>query len=151
MKMRPAKLFNMAWKVMLVLGIITKLFFPNSAIDIQMHDTYFVISYFHICCMATIILGVFTVIYLLYPKMFGRNLRTSLGYLHFFLTIICIPICSYLFVYIGMPRRYYDFDSFDAFRTEIESLNIIALSLIIISQVPFIINLIWSYRKGKKV
>jgi len=61
----------------------------------------------------------FAGIYHWYPKMFGRFMNETLGKFHFWGTLIGAYAIFWPMHYIGMagvPRRYYSFQSYDAFK-----------------------------------
>ena len=68
-------------------GGLTGIFLGNSALDIHLHDTYFVVAHFHIVMGVASFFGMFAGIYHWYPKMFGRYLNNTLAYIHFWVTI----------------------------------------------------------------
>ena len=55
----------------------------NSAIDVQQHDTYFVVAHFHIVMGVAAMFGMFAGVYHWFPKMFGRFMNETLGKIHF--------------------------------------------------------------------
>lgn len=146
MKTKPISLFISAFILTLLLGVIIHIFFYKSSTDVQIYDSYFMIRYCHICYCAALTFGLFTVIYLLYPKITGRYLTTALGRFHFTLTVLCLPIYIYLVMYI-----IFHFISDNAFSHDIERFSLIVLVLAITTQIPLLINLIVSIKKGEKV
>jgi cytochrome c oxidase subunit 1 len=90
-------------------GGLTGIILGDSALDINIHDTYFVVAHFHIVMGSSAIFGMFAGIYHWFPRMFGRMMDKRLGYLHFWLTIIGVygtsSRCTSLDL-SGAPRRY---------------------------------------------
>ncbi|MEO5583496.1 MAG: cbb3-type cytochrome c oxidase subunit I, partial [Saprospiraceae bacterium] len=91
-----------------------------------------------------------------FPKMFGRFMNDTLGKLHFWGTIIGAYSIFWPMHYIGMagvPRRYYRFDTFQAFGhfSAINKFMTIAAFVVFACQIVFIINFFYSIWKGKKV
>src|ERR1043165_7124456 len=107
----PAMLFALGFVSLFISGGLTGLFLGNSAIDIHLHDTYFVVAHFHIVMGVSAFFGIFAGIYHWFPKMFGRFMNNTLGYIHFFLTFAGAYLIFWPMHYeglAGMPRRYLD-------------------------------------------
>jgi cytochrome c oxidase subunit 1 len=155
-RLNSAMLFAIGFISMFISGGLTGIFLGNSAIDIQMHDTYFVVAHFHIVMGVAAMFGMFAGIYHWFPKMFGRFMNESLGKLHFWLTIIGAYAIFWPMHYLGMagvPRRYYRFDSFDAFSqfTAMNQFITIAAIITFSASLLFVINFFYSIFKGKKM
>src|SRR5438309_10811940 len=87
-------------------------FLTQPILDIQLHDTYFVVRHFHLIMGVAAIFGIFAATYYWFPKMFGRKMNETLGRIHFFVTLagtyaIFMPM-HYLGV-AGQTRRYSQF------------------------------------------
>ena len=151
-----ANLFSVGFVSMFISGGLTGIFLGNSAIDIQLHDTYFVVAHFHIVMGVAAFFGMFAGIYHWFPKMFGRFMNSTLGKIHFWGTIIGAYAVFWPMHYIGLagvPRRYYDFRNFEAF-DHFGALNefiTIAAFVTFFVQVLFIINFFYSMYKGRIV
>ena len=85
----PAMLFSIGLVSTFISGGLTGLILGDSALDINVHDTYFVTAHFHIVMGLSAIFGMFAGIYHWYPKLYGRMMNKSLGYVHFWITFIC--------------------------------------------------------------
>ncbi len=149
-------LFAIGFVSMFISGGLTGIFLGNSSIDIQQHDTYFVVAHFHIVMGVAAFFGMFAGVYQWYPKMFGRFMNETMGKIHFWGTIIGAYAVFWPMHYIGLagvPRRYYRFDLFDAFRhfDTINQFITIAAIVTFVVQLVFVINFFYSIFKGKKV
>jgi cytochrome c oxidase subunit 1 len=154
-RFNSASLFAIGFVSMFISGGLTGIFLGNSAIDIQMHDTYFVVAHFHIVMGVAAFFGMFAGIYNWYPKMFGRFMNETLGKIHFWGTMIGAYLIFWPMHYLGMagvPRRYYRFDNFDTFShfAEMNQLITIAAICVFAVQVLFMINFFYSIWYGKK-
>ncbi|MBR9920632.1 MAG: cytochrome c oxidase subunit I [Bacteroidetes bacterium] len=154
-RFNAASLFGIGFVSMFISGGLTGIFLGNSAIDIVMHDTYFVVAHFHIVMGVAAMFGMFAGIYHWYPKMFGRFMNDTLGRIHFWGTIIGAYAIFWPMHYLGMagvPRRYYSFDSFETFRHFGTMNQFITIAAIIVFalQVLFVINFFYSIWYGKK-
>ncbi|MFM9949789.1 MAG: cbb3-type cytochrome c oxidase subunit I, partial [Saprospiraceae bacterium] len=152
----PALMFAIGFVSLFISGGLTGIFLGNSAIDIVMHDNYFVVAHFHIVMGIAAFFGMFAGVYNWYPKMFGRFMNESLGKLHFWGTIIGAYAIFWPMHYLGMagvPRRYYKFDVFESFGQFATMNKFITIAAIFVFalQVLFIINFFYSIWKGRKM
>ena len=151
----PAMLFSIGLVSVFISGGITGIFLGNSAIDIQLHDTYFVVAHFHLVMGAASSFGLLAGVYHWFPKMFGRMMDARLGYIHFWLTFIGIYSVFFPMHYIGIagfPRRYYSFTNFDAFSgfTDLNMFISIAAITTFVGQFIFLFNFFYSMFRGRK-
>jgi cytochrome c oxidase subunit I len=151
-----AMLFAIGFVSMFISGGLTGIFLGNSAIDIPMHDTYFIVAHFHIVMGIAAFFGMFAGIYNWFPKMYGRFMNETLGKIHFWGTMIGAYAIFWPMHYMGLagvPRRYYSFDTFDAFKDFGDTNKFITTAAIIVFalQVLFVVNFFYSIWKGKKV
>ena len=84
----PGMMFAIGFVSTFITGGVTGLMLGNPAIDIVLHDTYFVVAHFHIVMASSAFLGMFAGVYHWFPKMFGKMMNKTLGYVHFWLTLI---------------------------------------------------------------
>ncbi len=150
----PAMLFSIGLVSFFISGGLTGIFLGNSAIDIQLHDTYFVVAHFHLVMGSASFFGMVAGIYHWFPKMFGRMMDERLGYVHFWISFIGIYMVFFPMHYIGIagfPRRYYSFTNFDAFNifTDLNSLISIAAIITFGAQLIFIFNFFYSMFRGR--
>lgn len=154
----PAMLFSIGLVSTFISGGITGTVLGNSALDIQVHDTMFVVAHFHVVMGLSSIFGMFGGVYHWFPKMFGRMMNDKLGYVHFWLTIIAgygVFVPMHFIGLGGAPRRYYDYSIYDTFNPTasemILDLNVIITIFAIIGAIGqffFIFNFFYSIFKG---
>ena len=141
----PGMLFSIGFVSLFISGGLTGIFLGNSALDIHLHDTYFVVAHFHIVMGVASMFGMFAGIYHWFPKMFGRYLNNTLAYIHFWVTIMGAYLIFWPLHYeglAGMPRRYYDvsnWESFKMFAGLNEFISVVAL-IVFATQLLFIIK-----------
>jgi len=149
-------MFALGFVSTFISGGLTGIWVGNSILDIHLHDTYFVIAHFHIVMGVSAFMGMFAGIYHWFPKMFGRFMNNTLGYIHFFITFAGSYLIFWPMHYegiAGMPRRYYDYSAWETFRP-FQGLNTfisIIVVFVFISQFLFIVNFFVSIFRGKKV
>ena len=152
----PAMLFGIGFVSLFISGGLTGIFLGNSALDLHLHDTYFVIAHFHIVMGVASMFGMFAGVYHWFPKMFGRYLNNTMAYIHFWVTIIGAYLIFWPMHYeglAGMPRRYYDYSSWESFK-QFGGLNefiSFVAGVVFLVQLVFIFNFFYSMFKGRKV
>jgi cytochrome c oxidase subunit 1 len=150
----PGMLFSIGLVSTFVTGGLTGIILADSALDINVHDTYFVVAHFHIVMGMSAIFGMFAGVYHWFPKMFGKMMNTKLGYAHFWLTIICGYGVFFPMHFVGLsgsPRRYYSYSEFDFLDATMELNTVISVFAIIgaIAQILFLFNFFYSIFKGQ--
>ncbi len=151
----PAMLFSIGLVSFFVSGGVTGIILGNSAIDIQLHDTYFVVAHFHIVMGSAAFFGMMAGIYHWFPKMFGRMMDNRLGTAHFWLTFVGVYMVFFPMHYIGIagfPRRYYMWSKFNVFdiMADVNTFISVAAFLTFSSQFIFAFNFFYSMFKGKR-
>ncbi len=155
LRLTPAMLFSIGLVSTFITGGLTGLILGDSALDINVHDTYFVVAHFHIVMGLSAIFGMFAGIYHWFPKMFTRRMSKSLGYIHFWITFICAYGVFFPMHFLGMaglPRRYYTNTAIPMF-DELTDINVLISVFAIVgglAQLLFIFNFFYSAVRGKK-
>ena len=152
----PATLFAIGFVSLFISGGLTGIFLGNSTIDIHLHDTMFIVAHFHIVMGVAGMFGMFAGIYHWFPKMFGRYLNNTLGYIHFWVTMIGSYLIFWPMHYeglAGMPRRYLDKSSWHSFTGfhELDKMITIVSIIVFAMQLMFVFNFFYSIFKGRKV
>lgn len=152
----PSMLFAIGFVSMFISGGLTGIWLGNSTIDIHVHDTYFVIAHFHLVMGVSAFFGMFAGVYHWFPKMFGRYLNNTLGYIHFWVMMIGAYLIFWPMHYMGLagvPRRYLDFTPWTTFNKFSELNKMISIVTIIVFAVSllFVFNFFYSIFKGRKV
>ncbi len=150
----PAMLFSIGLVSLFISGGLTGIILGNSALDIQLHDTYFVVAHFHLVMGSASFFGMMAGVYHWFPKMFGRMMDARLGYIHFWLTFIGAYLVFFPMHYTGIagfPRRYYSFTNFDAFSTftDLNMFISIAAIVTVFAQFIFVFNFFYSMYRGR--
>ncbi len=156
LQMNPAMLFSIGFVSTFISGGLTGIILGDSALDINVHDTYFVVAHFHLVMGISALLGLFAGVYHWFPKMFqGRMINKNLGFIHFWLTIIGAYGVFFPMHFIGMaglPRRYYTNTNFPYF-DDLTDINVVMTIFAFIAaagQVIFLYNFFRSIFYGKK-
>src|SRR4029079_19462975 len=151
----PATLFAIGFVSLFISGGLTGIFLGNSTIDIHLHDTKFVVAHFHIVMGVASFFGMFAGVYHWFPKMFGRYQNNTLGFIHFWVTMIGAYLIFWPMHYeglAGVPRRYLDLRDWHSFN-KFDDLNkmITVVSIIVFAaQLMFVFNFFIQFLKEEK-
>ena len=156
----PAMLFAIGLVSTFISGGVTGIILADSALDIAIHDTYFVVAHFHIVMGMSAVFGMFAGVYHWFPKLYGKMMNTRLGFAHFWVTIVGAYGVFFPMHFVGLagaPRRYYDSSVYGEFDTNsyqmIMDLNVLITIFAIIAafgQLIFLFNFFYSIFRGPK-
>jgi cytochrome c oxidase subunit I len=151
----PAMMFAIGLVSFFISGGLTGIYLGNAALDINLHDTYFVVAHFHLVMGSAAIFGMLSGIYHWYPKMFGRMMNETAGHIHFWLTIVsayCVFFPMHFMGLAGVPRRYYANTAYDQFNVFVDMNQFITIAAILggAAQLIFLANFFISIYKGKR-
>jgi cytochrome c oxidase subunit 1 len=147
---RTPLLFVLGFFAILVLGGLTGLMLASVPLDLQLHDTYFVVAHLHYVLLGGAVFPLFGAFFYWFPKFTGRMLSERLGSWQFWLFFIGFHVAFFPMHVLGlqgMPRRVYTYPA----ETGWGGLNLLssvgALG-IAISVLLFIVNVARSWRHG---
>lgn len=157
-------LFATAFLPQFGIGGLTGIPLAFNAVDLYLHDTYYVIAHFHYVVAPGTIFAIFAGVYHWYPKITGRLMNETLGKLHFWLSCIFINglfLPMFLQGMAGVHRRWYDGGAtYDGIskklvlgHTSLQWNNVSSVCAFLLgaAQLIFIFNLFTSWRAGRKV
>jgi len=137
-------------------GFFIQIYIANTALDLHFHDTYWVIPHFHLLIFISLFFLLFAAIYYLFPKVFGRYMNRTLGYIHFFMTLAGVfaifwPMHNQGIA--GVPHRYYDYSAWESFKQFSQLNQFICVTVIMVfsGQLLFALNFIISIFTGRRV
>jgi cytochrome c oxidase subunit 1 len=148
-------LYAIGFVSLFVSGGLSGPFLAQPVLDIQLHDTYFVVGHFHLIMGVAAIFGMFAATYYWFPKMFGRMMNEGWGRIHFFITLAGTYAIFMPMHYLGLAggtRRYSQYTEV-AYLQKLMPLHqfmTYAAIITIAAQFIFVINLFWSMFKGPK-
>jgi cytochrome c oxidase subunit 1 len=130
------------------IGGLTGLFLATLAVDVHVHDTYFVVAHFHYIMVGGALMGYLGAIHYWWPKISGRLYPEGWGRFSALMVFVGFNLTffpQFVLGYLGMPRRYH------AYPDEFQVLNVMSsagASILGIAYVIPLIYLIWSMRYG---
>jgi cytochrome c oxidase subunit 1 len=151
-------LFASAFLPMFGVGGLTGIPLAFNAVDLYLHDTYYVIAHFHYVVAPGTIFALFAGVYYWYPKIVGRRMSEALARVHFWGSLVAINglfFPMFLQGMAGVHRRWYDGGAtyeqlagpvihWNAFMT-------ISAGFLALCQLPFILNFFGSLFFGERV
>ena len=155
LRFKTPMLYAIGFVSLFVSGGLSGPFLAQPVLDIQLHDTYFVVGHFHLIMGVAAIFGIFAATAYWFPKMFGRMMNETAGKIHFFITLAgtyAIFMPKHYLGMAGQTRRYSQFTEV-AYQTKLVPLQTFmtyAAIITIAAQFIFVINLFWSMFKGPK-
>jgi cytochrome c oxidase subunit 1 len=156
LQLNPGMLFSIGLVSTFITGGLTGIILGDSTLDINVHDTYFVVAHFHLVMGISALYGLFAGVYHWFPKMFqGRMMNKNLGYIHFWITAVASYGVFFPMHFVGMagvPRRYYQNTAFPMFDelTDVQVLMTVFALIAAAAQLVFVYNFIYSIFYGKK-
>lgn len=142
-------LYGLGFVGLFTLGGLTGLFLAALAVDVHVHDTYFVVAHFHYIMVGGAVMGYLGGIHFWWPKMTGRMYPENWARLSAILIFIGFNLTffpQYILGYLGMPRRYH------IYPPEFQVLNVMSTAGASILGVGYffpITYLLWSLRYGE--
>ena len=128
------------------LGGLTGLFLAAIAIDVHVHDTYFVVAHFHYIMVGGVVMAYMGGIHYWWPKMTGRMYPEWIAKFASFVIFVGFNLTffpQFIVGYLGMPRRYW------AYPEEFQVLNVMSsagASILGFGYILPLIYLLWSLR-----
>ncbi len=142
-------LYAMGFLGLFTIGGLTGLFLATLAVDVHLHDTYFIIAHFHYIMVGGTIMGYLGGIHYWWPKISGRlypDMWARFSALVIFVGFNLTFFPQFVLGYMGMPRRYH------AYPEEFQVLNVMSSAGASILGVGYLIPLVyllWSLRYGQ--
>jgi cytochrome c oxidase subunit 1 len=143
-------LYALGFIGLFTIGGLTGLFLAALAVDVHLHDTYFVIAHFHYIMVGGMVMGFMGGLHYWWPKITGRMYPEGLGRLAALTTFIGFNLTffpQFLIGYLGQPRRYH------AYPPEFQIFHVLSTAGTTILAVGYLLPFcyfLWSLRWGRK-
>jgi len=148
---RTPMLYALGFIGLFTIGGLTGVFLASLAVDVHVHDTYFVVAHFHYVMVGGVVMAYMGGLHFWWPKFFGRMYpenvaRTAAVLIFAGFNLTFFP--QFLLGYLGMPRRYH------AYPEEFQVLNVLSTAGASVLGLGFLLPLCylaWSLKYGRKV
>jgi cytochrome c oxidase subunit 1 len=148
---RTPLLFVLGFFVIFVVGGLSGVMVASVPIDMQVHDTYFVIAHFHYVLIGGAVFPLVGAVYYWFPKITGRMLGETFGRWNFWLAFIGFNVAFFpmhILGLMGMPRRVYTYTP-EMGWDHLNYLSSAGAALFAVSFAVLIANVIFSLRRGE--
>jgi cytochrome c oxidase subunit 1 len=142
-------LYALGFIGLFTLGGLTGLFLATLAVDIHVHDTYFIVAHFHYIMVGGAVMGYLGGIHFWWPKMTGRLYPEWWGRVSAVVVFVGFNLTfmpQFVLGYLGMPRRYH------VYPDEFQVLNVMSsagASILGLGYLIPLVYLLWSLKYGK--
>jgi cytochrome c oxidase subunit I+III len=143
-------LYALGFFVVFLIGGLTGVMLAAVSLDLQVHDTFFVVAHFHYVLIGGSIFPLFGALHYWFPKLTGRMLSERLGVIAFSLLFIGFNLTFFpmhQLGLLGMPRRVYTYPPGLGW----EGLNLLATAggaLMALAVITYATNVVWALRRG---
>ncbi|MDJ0588860.1 MAG: cytochrome c oxidase subunit I [Pleurocapsa sp. MO_226.B13] len=148
--LNSAMVFGMGFVSLFLIGGLSGVMLASAPFDLHVHDTYFVVAHFHYVLFGGSVFALFSGVYHWFPKMTGRQLNETWGKIHFVMTYIGFNITFLPMHQLGLQGMNRRIALYDPQFHTLNTICTIGSYILALSTFPFIINVIWSWLKGKK-
>jgi cytochrome c oxidase subunit 1 len=150
LRLRTPMLFVLGFVFIFVIGGLTGVMLASVPLDLQLHDTFFVVAHFHYVLIGGAVFPLLGALHFWYPKMTGRMMSERAGKWSFWLTFLGFNLVFFPMHQLGldgMPRRVYTYlpETGWAPLNQLASAGAAVLGLGVLT---FVVNALWSAKRG---
>ncbi|MFL6739390.1 MAG: cytochrome c oxidase subunit I [Sphingomicrobium sp.] len=150
-RMQVPMLYVIGFIITFVIGGLTGVMIAAVPLDLQLHDTYFIVAHFHYVLIGGAVFPLLGAITYWFPKFTGRMMSDGLGKIGFWMIFLGFQLTFFpmhLSGLIGMPRRVYTYPA--GMGLELPNLLSTIGSLVVaLAVLLFVVNMAISLLKGR--
>jgi cytochrome c oxidase subunit I len=135
-----------------VIGGLTGVMIAAVPLDLQLHDTYFIVAHFHYVLIGGAVFPLLGAITYWFPKFTGRLMSEALGKISFWMIFLGFQLAFFPMHVAGingMPRRVYTYPA--GMGLELPNLlSSIGSAVVSLAVLLFVVNMLWAMRAGRR-
>src|SRR4051812_44896705 len=152
-RLKTPMLYALSFLLLFTIGGLTGLFLGILAVDVHLHDTYFVVAHFHYVMMGSTLVAFLGALHYWWPKFTGRFYPESLGRVcalgvFFGFNLTFLP--QFVMGARGMPRRYWDYDPQYQIYHQLSTIGAYVLGTSLFVTVIYLMASFWNGKKAPR-
>ncbi|HEY4242302.1 MAG TPA: cbb3-type cytochrome c oxidase subunit I [Kofleriaceae bacterium] len=152
-RLKVPMLYGLSFLLLFTIGGLTGLFLGVLAIDVHLHDTYFVVAHFHYVMMGSTLVAFIGALHYWWPKFTGRMYNETLGRwcaigVFFGFNLTFLP--QFVMGARGMPRRYWDYDPQYQIYHQLSTIGAFVLGISLFITVCYLMASFWTGKKAPR-
>ena len=154
--LRTPMIYALMFLFLFSIGGLTGIMVGVLAVDVHLHDTYFVVAHFHYVMMGGALIGLIGGLHYWWPKMTGRMYNEKAGVIAAILVFVGFNVTFFTQFFLGsrgMPRRYHDYAELLENFPEFAALNLVSTIgsyILAVGLVMILVYALYSLFKGPK-
>jgi cytochrome c oxidase subunit 1 len=143
--------YALSFMFLFTIGGLTGLFLGSLAVDIHLHDTYFVVAHFHYVMMGGTLIAFLAGLHYWWPKMFGRMYNETWARVACLLVFVGFNLTffpQFILGSQGMPRRYAGYKPEFQFLHQMSTVGFFVLGIGLFLAAAVLLVSLWNGRKA---